>query len=73
MWKPATVRTTACVLVGGLIVGAGVTNPATAHIVGVVGPLSSLDAPPAIIPAPSNVLDQCVTSGGQWDSTRRKV
>ena len=64
MRKPAIVRTTAGVLVG-LIVGAGATKPATAHIVGVVGPLSSLGALPAIIQAPSNVLDQCVTSAGQ--------
>lgn len=65
MRKPAIGRTTACVLVVCLIVGAGATNPARAHIIGVVGLPSSLDALPAIIPAPSNVLDQCATSAGQ--------
>jgi hypothetical protein len=53
------------VIIGGLIVGAGAPKPATAHIVGVTGPASSLGALPIVIPAPSNVLDQCATSAGQ--------
>ena len=63
MWKPAVLRATACAISGCLISGA--TNPVSAHIIGVVGPVSSLGALPAIIPAPSNVLDQCITSAGQ--------
>jgi hypothetical protein len=65
LWKPGNMRTTASVIVGCLIIGAGAPNPATAHIVGVIGPASTLGALPFIIQAPSDVLNHCVTFDGQ--------
>jgi hypothetical protein len=60
MWKQKIAAAIAL-----LAVGVGGVHLAHADIIGVVGPPSSLGALPLIILAPSDALNQCITTAGQ--------